>query len=305
MAVKRIADEPAFVLHRYDWSESSLILEVFTRHHGRIALIAKGAKRPSSSFRPVLLPLQRLHLAFGGDAEIRTLKSAEWQGGHVMPTGEALLSGYYLNELLLTLLARDDPHPVLFDVYASVVAVLASAHEEVLEAALRSYELLLLREVGLLPQLDAQVGLRTAAGDCDGWAEHAVQHRKCTKLCARSVCRCALARAPRTTCTRAPEVRRDRTVSRAWRTGRSSPQQAHRQVTQRPPALASRLSRAKHQLVCRTASLSTPHRGASRLPAPNARAGGSTRAWFGMGASGARWRSSNCATASAFMPARK
>ena len=156
MAVKRIADEPAFVLHRYDWSESSLILEVFTRHHGRIALIAKGAKRPSSSFRPVLLPLQRLHLAFGGDAEIRTLKSAEWQGGHVMPTGEALLSGYYLNELLLTLLARDDPHPVLFDVYASVVAVLASAHEEVLEAALRSYELLLLREVGLLPQLDVQ-----------------------------------------------------------------------------------------------------------------------------------------------------
>ena len=119
MAVKRIADEPAFVLHRYDWSESSLILEVFTRHQGRIALIAKGAKRPSSSFRPVLLPLQRLHLAFGGDAEIRTLKSAEWQGGHVMPTGEALLSGYYLNELLLTLLARDDPHPVLFDVYAA------------------------------------------------------------------------------------------------------------------------------------------------------------------------------------------
>ena len=73
-----------------------------------------------------------------------------------MPTGEALLSGYYLNELLLTLLARDDPHPVLFDVYANVVAVLASAHDEVLEAALRSYELLLLREVGLLPQLDVQ-----------------------------------------------------------------------------------------------------------------------------------------------------
>ena len=166
MAVKRIADEPAFVLHRYDWSESSLILEVFTRHQGRIALIAKGAKRPSSSFRPVLLPLQRLHLAFGGDAEIRTLKSAEWQGGHVMPTGEALLSGYYLNELLLTLLARDDPHPVLFDVYASVVAVLASAHEEVLEAALRSYELLLLREVGLLPQLDVQT-LTLAALEAD------------------------------------------------------------------------------------------------------------------------------------------
>ncbi len=99
------------MLHRYDWSESSLILEVFTRHHGRMALVAKGAKRPSSSFRPVLLPLQPLRVAFGGDAEIRTLKGAEWVGGHVMPTGDALLSGYYLNELLLRLLARDDPHP--------------------------------------------------------------------------------------------------------------------------------------------------------------------------------------------------
>jgi DNA repair protein RecO (recombination protein O) len=153
---RRTADEPAFVLHRYDWSESSLILEVFTRHHGRIALVAKGAKRPSSSFRPILLPLQPLHVAYGGDAEIRTLKSAEWQGGYVMPTGDALLSGYYLNELLLTLLARDDPHPKLFDVYANVVRVIASDHGEVLQAALRTFELLLLREIGLLPQLDLQ-----------------------------------------------------------------------------------------------------------------------------------------------------
>lgn len=156
MATKRISDEPAYVLHRYDWSESSLVLEVFTRNHGRIALVAKGAKRPSSSFRPVLLPLQQLHVAFGGDAEIRTLKSAEWQGGHVMPTGDALLSGYYLNELLLLLLARDDPHPLLFDIYDRVVQVIASEHGEVLQTALRAFELLLLREIGLLPQLDSQ-----------------------------------------------------------------------------------------------------------------------------------------------------
>ena len=153
---RRIADEPAFVLHRYDWSESSLILEVFTRHHGRIALVAKGAKRPSSSFRPVLLPLQPLHVSFGGDAEIRTLKGAEWVGGQVMPTGDALLSGYYLNELLLRLLARDDPHPKLFDAYAAAVSVLASEHGEALEPALRAFELLLLREIGLLPTLDMQ-----------------------------------------------------------------------------------------------------------------------------------------------------
>lgn len=156
MATKRISDEPAYVLHRYDWSESSLILEVFTRHHGRIALVAKGVKRPTSSFRPVLLPLQPLHLAFGGDAEIRTLKAAEWQGGHVMPTGDALMSGIYLNELLLTLLARDDPHPGLFDLYTDVVQIIASEHGEALQPALRAFELLLLREIGFLPLLDAQ-----------------------------------------------------------------------------------------------------------------------------------------------------
>lgn len=155
--MKRVADEPAFVLHRYDWSESSLILEVLTRHYGRIALVAKGVKKPASSFRPVLLPLQLLHVAFGGDAEIRTLKSAEWVGGQAMPTGEALLSGYYLNELLLRLLARDDAHPRLFDAYAAAVQVIGGEHASpALEPALRAFELLLLREIGLLPALDME-----------------------------------------------------------------------------------------------------------------------------------------------------
>ncbi|MBE7369745.1 DNA repair protein RecO [Ramlibacter pallidus] len=162
---RRIGDEPAFVLHRYDWSESSLILEVLTRHHGRIAVVAKGAKKPSSNFRPVLLPLQPLHIAFGGDAEIRTLKSAEWMGGQVMPTGDALLSGYYLNELLLRLLARDDPHPVLFDVYAAAVRILAGEEGTLLQAALRAFELLLLREIGLLPSLDLQTATLAPLGD--------------------------------------------------------------------------------------------------------------------------------------------
>lgn len=154
--MKRVSNEPAFVLHRYDWSESSLILEVFTRDLGRIALVAKGAKKPSSNFRPILLPLQPLQVSFTGDAEIRTLKAAQWMGPYVMPTGDALMSGYYLNELLLKLLARDDPHPHLFDKYAQVVQIVASEHGEVLQAALRSFELLLLREIGLLPLLNLQ-----------------------------------------------------------------------------------------------------------------------------------------------------
>ncbi|MFT4242730.1 MAG: DNA repair protein RecO [Acidovorax sp.] len=160
MAARRVTDEPAFILHSYDWSESSLILEAFTRHQGRVALVAKGAKKPSSNFRPVLLPLQPLRLAFtvagDGEADIHPLKGAEWVGGHVMPTGDALLSGLYLNELLLRLLARADPHAALFDAYAGVARVLASEHGDALEPVLRAFELLLLREVGLLPALDLE-----------------------------------------------------------------------------------------------------------------------------------------------------
>ncbi len=186
--MKRVAHEPGYVLHHYDWSESSVIVEAFTRAHGRIALVAKGAKRPSSNFRPVLLPLQPLSLAWSGDAEIRTLKSAEWGGGLVMPTGDALLSGYYANELLMRLLARDDAHPRLFDAYAALVHVLASDQpESLVAAALRTFELLLLREAGHLPALDTQTltfapldgaaryrlvaegGLRAATADDEAW----------------------------------------------------------------------------------------------------------------------------------------
>lgn len=149
----RVADEPSFILHSYPWSESSLILETWSRHHGRVALVAKGAKKPTSQFRPVLLPLQPLRLSWGGDAEVRTLKAAHWPGGHVMPTGEALLSGYYLNELLMRLLVRDDPHATLFDHYAKAVRHLAECAGSQ-QAVLRTFELLLLRELGWLPGLD-------------------------------------------------------------------------------------------------------------------------------------------------------
>jgi len=165
MAVRRIVGESAYILHSYDWSESSLILEAFTRQHGRVALVARGAKKPTSNFRPVLLPLQPLRLAWSvperGEGDICPLKGAEWAGSHVLPTGDALLAGLYLNELLLRLLAREDAHTALFDIYAAVVRVLASAPqtgqpEDTLEPVLRTFELLLLREIGLLPALDVE-----------------------------------------------------------------------------------------------------------------------------------------------------
>jgi DNA repair protein RecO (recombination protein O) len=154
----RIADEPAFVLHRYDWSESSLVLDVFTRHHGRVALVAKGAKRPHSNLRPVLMPLQALELSFSGEQEVRTLTAAQWLGGHVFPQGDSLLAGFYLNELILKLMAREDPYEHLFDLYAHVVKILASGLEPTLWPLMRSFELLLLKGLGLLPNLDAQSG---------------------------------------------------------------------------------------------------------------------------------------------------
>jgi len=154
--MKRIADEPAFVIHHYDWSESSLILEVFTLMWSA----AKEATVPSVVPEEKLTTANSLSLvaayATSGDAEIRTLKSAEWAGSHVMPAGEALLSGYYLNELLMRLLARDDPHAALFDIYAALVRVLAAGSDAVIEPALRALELLLLRETGLLPALALQ-----------------------------------------------------------------------------------------------------------------------------------------------------
>ncbi len=150
----RITLEPAFVLHRYDWSESSLIVEVLTRHHGRVALVAKGAKRPASNFRPVLLPMQPLRITYSGDAEVKALKSAEWVGGYAMPSGNALLTGFYLNELMMRLLLRDDPQEFVYDLYAQTVSVVAQ-NNGLMTTALRAFELLLLQNMGWLPDLSS------------------------------------------------------------------------------------------------------------------------------------------------------
>ncbi len=149
----------AFVLHRYDWSESSLILDLFTRAQGRVTVVAKGAKKPHSNLRAVLLPFQRVNVALGklpegeGAGEVQTLRQAEWAGGMAMLTGEALFSGFYLNELIMKLLARHDAHPALFDAYAQTLPALIASDESLAPAALRAFELTLLREIGLLPDL--------------------------------------------------------------------------------------------------------------------------------------------------------
>ncbi len=143
----RITAQPGFVLHSYPHRETSLILDVFTRDYGRIALVAKGAKRPTSKLRGVLQTFQPLSLSWSGKSELRTLTVAEWVGGMLPLEKSALLCGFYLNELLVKLLARDDPHATLFDHYVATLNQLA--HQEPAPIVLRQFERALLKETGV------------------------------------------------------------------------------------------------------------------------------------------------------------
>ena len=145
-AKQRIEQQPAWVLHTYPWRETSLIVEIFAREFGRVALVAKGARRPHSQLRGVLLAFQPLWMDWSGGGEVKTLVRAEWQGGQPLLTGRALICGYYLNELLVRLTAREDAHARLFDAYAEAVRALGRGEPE--SPILRRFELALLQELG-------------------------------------------------------------------------------------------------------------------------------------------------------------
>jgi DNA repair protein RecO (recombination protein O) len=149
----RVEHQPGFVLHTYPWRETSLIVEALTRDHGRVALVARGAKRGTSQLRGLLSPFSALALGWSGRGEVKALIRAEWTGGLVPLRGDALLAGFYLNELIVRLLARGDAHPALFGAYARALRALAG-DEARLDLALREFEFQLLREIGYLPALD-------------------------------------------------------------------------------------------------------------------------------------------------------
>src|SRR3954467_9386189 len=117
MSKKRADHEAGFVLHTYAYKETSLIVEAFTRTFGRVSVLARGARRPRSAMRGVLLSFQPLALSWFGKGELRTMARAEWVGAQPLLRGEALLCGFYLNELLLRLLPREDAHEALFVEY--------------------------------------------------------------------------------------------------------------------------------------------------------------------------------------------
>jgi DNA repair protein RecO (recombination protein O) len=144
--------QPAFVLHSYPFRETSLVVELFTRDFGRIGVVAKGARRPKSSLRGVLLAFQPLLVSWSGKGELHTLIRAEWPGAYHPLKGLSLICGFYLNELLLKLLPRHDAHERLFAAYAQTLGALEPQCEPA--GVLRAFETDLLRELGYAITLD-------------------------------------------------------------------------------------------------------------------------------------------------------
>jgi DNA repair protein RecO (recombination protein O) len=149
---KRAEHEAGYVLHTYPYKETSLIVELFSYRFGRVALLARGARRPRSAMRGVLLSFHPLRLTWSTSAELGNLISAEWAGALQPLAGQGLMCGFYLNELLLRLLPRDDPHEALFDAYSGALKELSAAplHPPVL----RAFEKRLLAELGYAPLLE-------------------------------------------------------------------------------------------------------------------------------------------------------
>lgn len=149
----RIAGQPAFVLHARAWRETSLLLEAFTRDFGRVGLVARGVRGTRARLpRSLLEPMQTLRIDWSGRGEMQTLTGVEPDGVPHVLRGDALLSALYVNELLVRLTARNDPHPQLFDHYAQLLDGFATT--PALAWRLRCFECDLLAAIGYAPLLE-------------------------------------------------------------------------------------------------------------------------------------------------------
>ena len=152
---RRVENAPGYVLHSRPWRETSLIVETLTREHGRVGLVARGARRARSRFRGLLLPFGLVLLSWSGRGELSTLTGADAEGPVRTLYGRALFSGFYLNELVLKLLPRNDAHPELFDDYQRAIDDLAG--KGIIDGVLRAFEKRLLDALGYGPTLDRAV----------------------------------------------------------------------------------------------------------------------------------------------------
>lgn len=165
-STRRVWLAPAYILHQYAYRDTSRILEVFTAEHGRVSVFARGA---SGSKSGVLRPFQRLLLSFSGKSDAGQLIGAEIDGARTTLAPDRLMSGFYLNELIMKLTERLDPHPAVFESYAeSVLALSAGASEEPI---LRRFEKNLLHELGYGLELEyTKDGEPIAADRCYRYA---------------------------------------------------------------------------------------------------------------------------------------
>lgn len=138
--------QPAYILHRRPYHENSLLLEVLSRDHGRVGLVGRGASRPRSPMRAAVQPFQPVVLSWYGRGELGTLCAAEAAGAPRPLVGRLLAVGFYLNEIILRLLVRHDPHPGVFESYGMALESLQASAPE--EPVLRIFERDLLHEVG-------------------------------------------------------------------------------------------------------------------------------------------------------------
>lgn len=152
----RISLQQAYVLHRKPYRDTSLLLEAFSLEYGRIGLVARGARSRSSSLQALLQPFQPLLLSWSGRGELHTLTAAEADGTVMRPNGDALINGFYVNELLMRLLPRDDPHPELYVSYCRTLSRLSHGDDQ--EWNLRLFERDLLQELGYGLELTHESG---------------------------------------------------------------------------------------------------------------------------------------------------
>ncbi|MGC1522576.1 MAG: DNA repair protein RecO [Steroidobacteraceae bacterium] len=143
---RRVWLAPAYVLHQYPYRDTSRIVEVITGDHGRLTLFARGANGPKSTLRGLLRPFQRMLVSWSGSGEACQLVTAEIDGRMTNLKPARLMSGFYLNELLLKLTERRDPHPEIFLSYTACVQALCDG--EIEEATLRRFEKRLLNDLG-------------------------------------------------------------------------------------------------------------------------------------------------------------
>ena len=147
MSKHRVVEAASYMLHATAWRETSLIVQIFSRKHGLVSAVAKGAKRPHSVLRPVLNVFQKINVSWSGAGEVKTLTRAESFG--ILPLdGRVHMSAWYMNELLIKLLPKEDPHPDLFDKYQETLQNLCFLENNSQSALLRNFEWHLLHELG-------------------------------------------------------------------------------------------------------------------------------------------------------------